>query len=300
VIRPYQSSNIPGPHTGIAGTPALIALAIKKAKRPVLITGSDAQLNWISEFIKTTNMPVVSTASAGALLRQHDIEPERDTGLIEIVNLLKTPQWKGIRGEGPHDLAIFTGITNYLENQMLSTLKNFAPHLTTISLSRGFQPNADISLANLSREEYENHLTQITKALKSELKYSYLIDPLRCTDCNDCVIACRKEHGEERIVKSKRGFPIFCLHCDPEEATCAAVCPTLAIQNLSGILMVNKERCIGCGMCRIACPVGHIRSTNTTALKCTLCMDSSSILPACLSACRDSAITLKANMKSET
>lgn len=55
----------------------------------------------------------------------------------EITNLLKSPELGGIRGEGQHDLAIFVDLMYYMEAQMLSTLKHFAPHIKTILLTKG-------------------------------------------------------------------------------------------------------------------------------------------------------------------
>lgn len=300
MTQPYQCGATHGPHSGHTGSPELIAMAIKKAKRPIMIIGSDvSNLEWISDFLNKTDIPLVATASIGSKIREHNITPEQDMGLIEIVNLLRSPNWKGLRGEGQHDLAIFHGITYYLETQMLSTLKNFAPHITTVSLSPGYQPNADISFTNIIHsEEYTEQLSRLTEALTSDnFRYTYVVNPVNCTDCNDCLIACRREHGEARMLKSAKGYPIFCLHCDPSEAMCVAACPMTAIQEESGVLMINKKLCIQCGMCNIACPVGHIGYKDNRVAKCTLCMDSSLILPACMSACRDNAITIEVNME---
>ena len=49
----------------------------------------------------------------------------------------------------------------------------------------------------------------------------------------------------------------LCLACDP--APCAAVCPTAAfVQRRGGGVVVRKKRCIRCGACAPACPVGAI------------------------------------------
>jgi len=90
-----------------------------------------------------------------------DDDPDRVLGAIEIANLLKSPEWGGIRGEGQHDLAIFVDVLYYMEAQMLSTLKHFAPHIKTISLTRGHQPNADQSLPNLSEKKLDEFLAGV-------------------------------------------------------------------------------------------------------------------------------------------
>ncbi len=74
---------------------------------------------------------------------------------------MKSPEWGGIRGEGQHDLAIFVDVLYYLESQLLSTLKHFAPHIKTISLTKGHQPNADQSLPNLSEKKMDAFLAVV-------------------------------------------------------------------------------------------------------------------------------------------
>jgi molybdopterin-containing oxidoreductase family iron-sulfur binding subunit len=45
------------------------------------------------------------------------------------------------------------------------------------------------------------------------------------------------------------------MHC--EEPSCLEVCPTGAtVQDASGIVEVEKEKCIGCNYCKMACPYG--------------------------------------------
>jgi len=48
---------------------------------------------------------------------------------------------------------------------MLSTLKHFAPHIKTISLTKGHQPNADQSLPNLSEKKMIEFLAGVVEGL---------------------------------------------------------------------------------------------------------------------------------------
>jgi Fe-S-cluster-containing dehydrogenase component len=70
-------------------------------------------------------------------------------------------------------------------------------------------------------------------------------------------------------------FPKSCLHC--EDAPCVTVCPTGASYKRSedGIVLVNEEACIGCGLCAWACPYGarELDATAGVMKKCTLCVD---------------------------
>lgn len=79
------------------------------------------------------------------------------------------------------------------------------------------------------------------------------------------------EAGEARIVH----FPKSCLHC--EDAPCVTVCPTGASYKRAsdGIVLVDEEKCIGCGLCAWACPYGAREMDLAAGVmkKCTLCVD---------------------------
>lgn len=70
-------------------------------------------------------------------------------------------------------------------------------------------------------------------------------------------------------------FPKSCLHCD--QAPCVTVCPTGASYKRSedGIVLVDEDKCIGCGLCAWACPYGAREMDLDAGVmkKCTLCVD---------------------------
>jgi Fe-S-cluster-containing dehydrogenase component len=70
-------------------------------------------------------------------------------------------------------------------------------------------------------------------------------------------------------------FPKSCLHC--EDAPCVTVCPTGASYKRSedGIVLVNEDWCIGCGLCAWSCPYGarEMDAAEGVMKKCTLCVD---------------------------
>jgi formate dehydrogenase iron-sulfur subunit len=98
-------------------------------------------------------------------------------------------------------------------------------------------------------------------------RMKFLCDADRCIDCNACVTACKNENevpwglNRRRVVTINDGKPgersvsMACMHCtDP---TCAAVCPTSCIfPTDDGIVLHDKDLCIGCGYCFYACPFG--------------------------------------------
>jgi Fe-S-cluster-containing dehydrogenase component len=70
-------------------------------------------------------------------------------------------------------------------------------------------------------------------------------------------------------------FPKSCLHCD--NAACVTVCPTGASYKRAedGIVLVDEDICIGCGLCAWACPYGarELDPLAGVMKKCTLCVD---------------------------
>lgn len=70
-------------------------------------------------------------------------------------------------------------------------------------------------------------------------------------------------------------FPKSCLHC--EDPPCVPVCPTGASYKRveDGIVLVDYDKCMGCGYCAWACPYGarELDGTEKVMKKCTLCVD---------------------------
>ena len=94
------------------------------------------------------------------------------------------------------------------------------------------------------------------------------IDLSRCNGCNACVVACKVEHNTAKgifltvILEKEVGqypnanrmfYPVLCNHC--ENPPCVPVCPTTATYSRKdGIVLIDWDRCIGCGACIQACP----------------------------------------------
>ncbi len=136
-------------------------------------------------------------------------------------------------------------------------------------------------------------------------KLGLVIDLDTCVGCQACVVNCKEwndggsagpltdldpygaepsgawlnrvhgfEVGEATDAKVVH-FPKSCLHC--EQAACVTVCPTGASykRTADGIVLVDEDRCIGCGLCAWACPYGAREMDPGTHVmkKCTLCVD---------------------------
>ena len=136
----------------------------------------------------------------------------------------------------------------------------------------------------------------------SQLGFYY--DMTGCTSCKVCQIACSDKNDLEvgtlfRKVYNYEGgvFPkpwaynlsISCNHCvDPK---CVKNCPTGALNKREGdgVVLHDKEKCIGCKFCTWSCPYGapkYIEAIGKVS-KCDFCADllDKGEEPACVSAC---------------
>lgn len=83
-------------------------------------------------------------------------------------------------------------------------------------------------------------------------------------------------------------LPVSCQHC--EKPSCCEVCPTGASHKLeNGTVQVDKDKCIGCQFCVMACPYGvrYLNETEGVVEKCTRCYQKTENgeLPACVVSC---------------
>ncbi len=121
-------------------------------------------------------------------------------------------------------------------------------------------------------------------------RMKFYCDEKRCIDCNGCTVAC--EEGNElpvgisrrKVITVNEGIEgeefsssIACMHCT--DAPCEQVCPVDCFYiRADGIVLHDKEKCIGCGYCLYACPFGAPQFPRDGAFgtrgvmdKCTMC-----------------------------
>jgi molybdopterin-containing oxidoreductase family iron-sulfur binding subunit len=107
-------------------------------------------------------------------------------------------------------------------------------------------------------------------AKKTVPRWGMVIDLKRCYGCYACVMACKVANHTPpgvfwaRVLKAEAGafpntvrqaLPVLCMQCD--EPSCLEVCPTGATVQLDdGIVIVEKDKCMGCKYCIMACPYG--------------------------------------------
>lgn len=163
-IVPWQPTVIAGPTQAMLVTPETAKMMLKKAKRPLFVIGplitGDPIMKLTMEIAEHWELPIVTTGDAYKIYRENGVET-KSYGVVEIVNLLKDPDWKGVKGEGQHDLVMFIGCIYYIASQGLSTLKHFAPHLKTLTICKFFHSNADASFPNMKDEEWLKYLEKM-------------------------------------------------------------------------------------------------------------------------------------------
>ena len=144
----------------VVDDPAEAARIIAGAKNPLYVLGPDAMrlsvgdkllIDYALSIAASRDMPICATAHVKRKLLEYGKTPDSTYDIIEIVHFLKMPDWKGVRGQGQHDLVLFSGVRCDLAERGLSTLKHFAPHLRTFAICRRGHPNADYTVPVIAR-----------------------------------------------------------------------------------------------------------------------------------------------------
>jgi acetyl-CoA decarbonylase/synthase complex subunit epsilon len=169
-VRPWNPTAITGRLQGMTVGPAAIARTIKEADNPVLIVGAemlkelDGRLtDYVIRLAKARGMPVAATAHTISVLHDKGIDVQQ-MGLPDVITRLQDPEWQGFNGR-PHDVAVAVGIRPRFLNNMFNSLKNFSD-VRTISIGKHNQPNASLSLANLTDDIWEENLKEICEYLE--------------------------------------------------------------------------------------------------------------------------------------
>ncbi|WP_294966810.1 formate dehydrogenase FDH3 subunit beta [Sulfurimonas sp.] len=126
--------------------------------------------------------------------------------------------------------------------------------------------------------------------MSENARLKFYCDEHRCISCDGCSVACAEAHElpaginrrkvitmNEGIIGLEYSLSIACMHCT--DAPCEQVCPTDCFYiREDGIVLHDKEKCIGCAYCLYACPFGAPQFPSDGAFgikgvmdKCTMC-----------------------------
>ena len=127
-----------------------------------------------------------------------------------------------------------------------------------------------------------------------------------CLGCHLCEYNCAfANSGMKDMAAALKGKPIFprihiesndkityavsCRHCtDP---ICVMSCIAGAISKKDGVVVIDKNKCVGCLTCVLVCPYGAPTPGETGVMqKCELCTTNSRGEPACAAGCPNHAI----------
>jgi len=120
-------------------------------------------------------------------------------------------------------------------------------------------------------------------------------DYLRCTGCRRCEIACTLHHegaiwpeaSRVRVFMLIPGveIPHLCVQCT--DYPCVEACPldALSVDEETSAVLVDRDKCTGCGVCIEACPgnIPHIHPRDNYVLICDLCGGD----PECVKVCTE-------------
>ncbi|MFX1482515.1 MAG: CO dehydrogenase/acetyl-CoA synthase complex subunit epsilon [Promethearchaeota archaeon] len=168
---PWQTGEICGPESAKSLTkPGVLKRDLSKAKKPLLIVGSDApnekhgkgdMVDYAIALSKAGKIPVIATGGAIKTFLEKGFDNAKSMGAMEITFRLQDPEWKGPHGNGPYDMIMIYGMPYYMMWTLLSGVMNFAPQIVAIALGRYYQPHAKWSFPNMKEKLYHEALDGI-------------------------------------------------------------------------------------------------------------------------------------------
>ena len=176
---------------------------------------------------------------------------------------------------------------------------------------------ATAAVAGIAAAATLGGVAAIADQKKTKRRYAMLIDLRRCKGCDTCTVSCKAEFNvrlgafRSWVNKVEKGsypnvkryfLPKMCNHC--ANSSCSLVCPTGATyEREDGVVVIDKDKCIGCRYCINACPYGaryfnwsddksgSKSRTHGTVDKCDMCAHriDKGLVPSCVNGCPENA-----------
>ncbi|OGD52793.1 CO dehydrogenase/acetyl-CoA synthase complex subunit epsilon [Candidatus Bathyarchaeota archaeon RBG_13_60_20] len=170
-----QTAEIAGPKkANVVPNPDVAAKLISRAKRPLLVIGSESTavktkdgdlVDTAIRVMRNEKITVVATGHLVGEFRRRGVTKAYSMGIFVLGKHLSDPDWRGFDGLGSYDAVVFAGFPYYMEWLVESGLKNFSS-LRTISLERSYQPNAEWSLGWMPEPDWKDTVDKIVSRLE--------------------------------------------------------------------------------------------------------------------------------------
>ena len=134
-----------------------------------------------------------------------------------------------------------------------------------------------------------------------------------CIGCRLCEVWCLVQHSDSRdILKAYKSetarptarlhveeegeisFALQCRNCDDPDCVFSCISGAMYIDEETGTIQHDPEKCVGCWTCIMACHRGAImrdERTKRIAAKCDMCLELD--VPACVAHCPNEALCIQ-------
>jgi carbon-monoxide dehydrogenase iron sulfur subunit len=133
-----------------------------------------------------------------------------------------------------------------------------------------------------------------------------------CMGCTLCQVYCTLAHSRTKdIIKAHRrespvplprimpaiykplSIGMQCHHCSDPPCVAACLTGAMYVDQESGRVVHNSDKCIGCWTCVMVCPFGALRLSKEqrTPVKCDFCPELE--IPACVANCPNEALSIE-------